>query len=228
MTSTSIEHALDVSRPAVRAPKQSFSIAGDEGNKPGNVAVKETLPNRIRQRIKRPKDQLLKHRPPVIEPEEIDQSVETFMLDKPQLPPTMGKVDPILQAPKQIWYLRNKELGELGPLKGRLMQKRLDAGDITIGSLVWRGDWGGWIPAEKVFPSLVVKAEGIRLQQKRSRAFKELPIELRKPVPRKKKKLTPLEKNQRKNWLFAAFVISGVMAILVLLVVAMKIVIDNP
>lgn len=228
VTSTSIEHARDVSRPAVRAPKQKFSIAGDEGNKPGNVAVKETLPNRIRQRIKRPKDQLLKHRPPVIEPEEIDQSVETFMLDKPQLPPTMGKVDPILQAPKQIWYLRNKELGELGPLKGRLMQKRLDAGDITIGSLVWRGDWGGWIPAEKVFPSLVVKAEGIRLQQKRSRAFKELPIELRKPVPRKKKKLTPLEKNQRKNRLFAAFVISGVMAILVLLVVAMKVVIDNP
>ena len=66
------------------------------------------------------------------------------------------------------------------------------------------------------------------MQQKRSRAFKELPIELRRPVPRQKKKLTAFERNRRKNRVFAAFVISGVVTILVLLVVAMKIVIDNP
>ena len=226
--STSIEHTDTVVRSAVRPPKQKFLNAGGEGTEGESVAVRETLPNRIRQRIRRPKDELLRHRPPDIRPEEIDQSGETFMLGKPQLPPTMGKVDPILQAPKQIWYLRNKELGEIGPLRGKVMQKRLDAGDITIGSLVWRGDWGGWIPAEKVFPSLVAKAEGIRLQQRRSRAFKELPIELRRPVPRQKKKLTAFERNRRKNRVFAAFVISGVVTILVLLVVAMKIVIDNP
>jgi hypothetical protein len=226
--SSSVAHVEAVPRPMIIPKKRNVLIGGVEKDKGSKVAVQETFPNLVRQRLKRPKDQLTKHRPPDIAPEEFDQSVETFMLDKPQLPPTMGKVDPILQAPKQIWYLRNRELGEVGPLKGKLMQKRLDAGDIKIGSLVWRGDWGGWIPAEKVFPSLVAEAEGLRLQHKRSRAFKELPIELRRPTPRSKKKLTPTEKNQRKNWFFAMFVILGLVAILTLLVVAMKIVIDNP
>ncbi|MGY8750048.1 MAG: hypothetical protein ACKVHR_18565 [Pirellulales bacterium] len=214
--------------PFKKAKTQVVAIGGGEQDKATSLATQATLPNRIRQRMKRPKNQLLRHRPPELAPDEIEQSVETFILDKPQLPPTMGKVDPILQAPKQIWYLRNKELGEIGPLKGKLMQKRLDAGDIKIGSLVWRGDWGGWIPAEKVFPRLVAEAEGVRLEKKRSRAFKELPIELRKPSKRPKKQLTKDEKTQRKNLFFAVFVIIGFVAILVLLVVAMKVVIDIP
>lgn len=225
---TSRAHAETLPPPKTAAPQLEMMINAGGIDKTDSVAIRETFPNRIRQRMRRPKDQLLKHRPPDIGGEDLDQSVEAFVLDKPQLPPSMGKVDPILQAPKQIWYLRNKELGEIGPLRGRLMQKRLDAGDVTIGSLVWRGDWGGWIPAERVFPSLVAEAEGQRLKEKRSRAFKELPIELRRPAPRVKKKLTAAEKNQRKNWFFAAFVISGLIAILALLVVAMKIVIDNP
>ena len=215
-------------RPFKNSKTQDVAIGGGEQEKASSLATRETLPNRIRQRMKRPKNQLLRHRPPELAPEDIEQSFETFMLDKPQLPPTMGKVDPILQAPKQIWYLRNKELGEIGPLKGKLMQRRLDAGDIKIGSLVWRGDWDGWIPAEKVFPRLVAEAEGVRLKMKRSRAFKELPIELRKPSKRSKKKLTKGEKTHRKNWCFAVFVIIGFVAILVLVVVAMKVVIDNP
>ena len=227
--STSSPHAEAMPRPKKAASRQVSMIGGAvEINTTDSIVVQETLPHRIRQPMRRPKDQLLKHRPPDIGAEDIARSVEAFMLDKPQLPPSMGKVDPILQAPKQIWYLRNKQLGEIGPLRGRLMQKRLDAGEVTIGSLVWRGDWDGWIPAESVFPSLVAEAERLRSKGKRSRAFKELPVELRRPAPRVKKKLTAAQKNQRKNLFFAAFVISGLIAILVLLVVAMKIVIDNP
>lgn len=227
IVSPSAAHSETIPRPVINSKKLNVLVGGGEKDRLPQAGGRETITNPDRQRMKRPTNQLTRHLPPRIGSNEFDQSVETFMLDKPQLPPTMGKVDPIRQAPKQIWYLRNKKLGELGPLKGKLMQRRLDAGDIEIGSLVWRGDWDGWIPAEKVFPSLVAEAEGLRLQQKRSRAFKALPIEFRRPTPQLKNKLTISEKVRRKNQLFAVFVVCGLVTILVLLVVAMKIVIDN-
>jgi uncharacterized Zn finger protein (UPF0148 family) len=84
---------------------------------------------------------------------------DSFLLEKPLPPSTMGKVDPIAEAPRKVWYFRSKTLGEKGPLKGKVMQQYLDSGDVTIGCIVWREDWEDWQPAEKVFPPLVALAD---------------------------------------------------------------------
>ena len=84
---------------------------------------------------------------------------DSFLLDKPQLPSNLGKVDPIAEAPKKVWYFRSRKLGEKGPLKAKVMQQHLDNGDVTIGCIVWREDWDEWQPAERVFPPLVKKYE---------------------------------------------------------------------
>ncbi len=94
-------------------------------------------------------------------------STDSFLLDKPEPPPTLGKVDPIAEAPRKVWYFRSKSLGEKGPLKGREIQSHLDNGDIEVGCLVWREDWEDWQPAERVFPSLVAMAEHIQAKRQR-------------------------------------------------------------
>ena len=85
----------------------------------------------------------------------IAETESLFLLDKPQPPTTMGKIDPIEEAPRNVWYYRCKELGEKGPLKAKTMQEELDNGNVTIGCIVWRDDWEDWQAAERVFPSLV-------------------------------------------------------------------------
>lgn len=94
-------------------------------------------------------------------------NTEPFLLDKPQLPSTMGKIDPIAEAPGKVWYFRSQEFGERGPLKARQMQEQLDAGVVTIGCIVWREDWDDWHPAERVFPSLVKLVESARAVESR-------------------------------------------------------------
>ena len=77
-----------------------------------------------------------------------------FMLDQPSPSPDFGKVDPILAAPDKVWYFRNKELGERGPLKSKIMQQHIDSGDVSAGSMVWREDWEDWATAEAAFPQI--------------------------------------------------------------------------
>jgi len=77
-----------------------------------------------------------------------------FMLDRPSLPPEFGKVCPIADAPKKVWYFRSKLIGERGPLKSKVMQRHLEDGDVTVGCVVWREDWEDWVPAESAFPQL--------------------------------------------------------------------------
>ncbi len=93
---------------------------------------------------------------------------DSFLLEKPKPPTTMGKVDPIAEAPRKVWYFRSKTLGEKGPLKGKVMQEHLDSGDVTIGCIVWREDWEDWQPAEEVFPPLVALAK-----KKSNQAFRD-------------------------------------------------------
>ena len=88
-----------------------------------------------------------------------NSSTDIFLLDRPQVPETLGKVDPIAEAPHLVWYFRSRSIGERGPLKARAMQQHLNDGVVTIGCLVWREDWLEWQPAEKVFPSLVALVE---------------------------------------------------------------------
>ena len=82
-----------------------------------------------------------------------------FMLDRPSPSPDFGKVDPILAAPNKVWYFRNKEIGELGPLKSKVMQQYVDSGDVSAGSMVWREDWEDWAAAEDAFPQIVAAPE---------------------------------------------------------------------
>ena len=77
-----------------------------------------------------------------------------FMLDRPSPSPDFGKVDPILAAPDKVWYFRNQEVGERGPLKSKVMQQHVKSGDVSAGSLVWREDWEDWAAAEDAFPQI--------------------------------------------------------------------------
>ena len=83
-----------------------------------------------------------------------DESSGIFMLDRPAPSPDFGKVDPILAAPDKVWYFRNKEIGERGPLKSKVMQQHVSSGDVAAGSMVWREDWEDWAAAEDAFPQI--------------------------------------------------------------------------
>jgi hypothetical protein len=105
------------------------------------------------------------------------KAADSFLLDKPEPPTTLGKIDPIAEAPRKVWYFRSKALGEKGPLKGREMQAHLDKGDVKIGCIVWREDWEDWQPAERVFPPLVALAEQIEIDRM-TRTGDKIPDEL--------------------------------------------------
>ena len=77
-----------------------------------------------------------------------------FLLDSPSPSPDFGKVDPIATAPGKVWYFRNDEMGERGPLKSKAMQKHVDSGDVVAGCMVWREDWDNWVSAEDAFPQI--------------------------------------------------------------------------
>ena len=105
-------------------------------------------------------------------------SSSSFLLDKPQLPSTLGKVDPIDEAPRKIWYFRSKQLGEKGPLRPKMMREHLDNGDVSIGCIVWREDWEDWQPAERVFPKLVALAEKNKADELIRQSAHKIPDEL--------------------------------------------------
>ncbi|MFK7766080.1 MAG: hypothetical protein AB8B55_02475 [Mariniblastus sp.] len=149
-----------------------------------------------------------------------DNSTELFMLDKPTPPESRGKVDPIAEAPNSVWYFRSHELGEKGPLKGKVMQKHLDRGDVAVGCVVWREDWEDWAPAELVFPTLVAQAKEDRRKARLKRAFKEANYE----IPDEVNPHSELRRRQRRNNLIFAFVIALGLGIVALLVYVLTIV----
>lgn len=150
-----------------------------------------------------------------------EESSELFMLDKPQLPNSLGKVDPIAAAPNRIWYFRSKTLGEFGPLKGSAMQQFLDEGELSVGCIVWRDDWNDWMKAEKVFPTLAEQAKAIRrdkrVQMATEDASYQIPDELNpySDVARRKR---------RRQWLFAIAIAGGVLLVSLLSYTLIKIV----
>lgn len=103
---------------------------------------------------------------------------DSFLLEKPQPSSTLGKVDPIAEAPRLVWYYRSKDFGEKGPLKAKQIQAELDEQNLTIGCIVWREDWEDWQPAEKVFPTLVALAEANEAKRLMRDARKLIPDEL--------------------------------------------------
>lgn len=142
-------------------------------------------------------------------------SSRLFMLDKPELPATLGKVDPITQAPNQIWYFRSRELGERGPLKPSVMREHVDQGDVTVGCIVWRQDWHDWLPAERVFPKLVAEASGAVPGATPRSANPPSVDEPRNPP-------TVFEQRQRKKQrIFLSLIVVGILVIGVLLAVVL-------
>ncbi len=89
---------------------------------------------------------------------EDDESGEadSFLLAKPVI---KIQSDPLMSDPKLVWYLRHKRFGEKGPLKARQVEAMLESGQLRSGYIVWREDWNDWLPAEEVFPKLVVLPE---------------------------------------------------------------------
>ena len=148
-----------------------------------------------------------------------DDSIDLFLLDKPGPPKTLGKIDPIAEAPDRIWYFRSRELGEKGPLKAKAMRSHLDRGEVTIGCIVWREDWEDWAPAEKVFPSLVAEAKSRRKQARVRRAFKDANYE----IPEELDPNSSFNRRQRrKNRIFATAVAGGIVLIVILVFVLIK------
>ncbi len=153
------------------------------------------------------------------------EPAEVFTLDKPQLPATIGKIDPIAEAPTRVWYFRSREWGEKGPLKGKAMQEYLDRGEVKIGCIVWREDWNDWLPAERVFPSLVAEAKEKRQKARVRRAFKEANYKLPDAWdPQAELK----NRKRRKNRIFIGAIATGILIIILLLFVLLRLVANNP
>jgi hypothetical protein len=148
-----------------------------------------------------------------------NNSLDVFMLDKPAPPNTLGKIDPIAEAPDRVWYFRSRKLGEKGPLKAKAMQSHLDSGDVAIGCIVWRDDWEDWAPAEKVFPSLVAEAKSRRKKARVKRAFKDANYQIPEELDPKS---SFNRRRRRKNMIFASAIAAGVVVILVLVFVLAK------
>ena len=144
----------------------------------------------------------------------------SFELDKPGPPDSLGKVDPISEAPKRVWYFRSRELGERGPLRAKEMRIHVDQGDVTVGCIVWREDWEDWLPAEQAFPTLAAQAKQMKQQSRVDRAFKDANYK----IPDEFNPHSELNRKRRfKNRMFIAAIAAGILTIAVLIFVLIKI-----
>ncbi len=156
-------------------------------------------------------------------PTNSSSSSEVFELDKPGPPDSLGKVDPIAEAPKRVWYFRSKEIGERGPLRAKAMREHLEKGDVTVGCIVWREDWEDWLRAEKVFPSLAAKAKKMKQQDRVDRAFKDANYK----IPDEFNPHSELNRRRRfRNRMFIAAIAGGILLIGVLIFVLIKLLAD--
>lgn len=144
-------------------------------------------------------------------------STEMFLLTKPELPASLGKVDPIAQSPTSVWYFRSRELGEKGPLKGKVMQEHLDRGDVKIGCVVWREDWEDWVPAEKVFPKLVAEFQA-QQGRKPHPAFKDANYQISDTMASRTKRL------RKQDWIFRSLICLGFVIICILTIILIQLV----
>ncbi len=141
---------------------------------------------------------------------------EPFNLGRPSPPPTFGKVDPIAEAPSKVWYFRTKGFGERGPLKAKAMQTHVDEGNVGIGSMVWREDWGDWVKAEEVFPEFVQLVREQRRQTRLQSAMEKAGLETMptSEVPQTKKRL----------WMYLALTLLGLAIVGLLSMAAVRLI----
>ncbi|MEL7498262.1 MAG: DUF4339 domain-containing protein [Planctomycetota bacterium] len=126
----------------------------------------------------------------------VTKSNDAFLLSRPSPSPTMGKVDPIEQAPQKVWHFRTRGFGQRGPIKGKKMREHLENGDVMIGSMVWREDWDDWVKAEDVFPELADKAKKDRQQARLKKAMQESGLDKKETI---QPTLSPEEELRRRR-----------------------------
>lgn len=85
--------------------------------------------------------------------EQMSDSGNSFMLGKPEI---RVEQNPLRANPNLVWYARHRRHGEKGPLKARDVEAMLDSGKLRADWIVWRQDWNDWLPADEVFPQLLV------------------------------------------------------------------------
>ncbi len=83
-----------------------------------------------------------------------NDSGSSFMLGKPKI---RVEANPLRSRPDHVWYARHRRHGEKGPLRSRDVEQLLDDGTLRADWIVWRQDWNDWLPADEVFPQLLVK-----------------------------------------------------------------------
>lgn len=71
---------------------------------------------------------------------------------------TPGMVDPLVEAPQAMWYVRPASGGQFGPAGADMMRQWLHEGRVAADSLVWRDGWADWQIAGNCFPQLAAAA----------------------------------------------------------------------
>lgn len=142
---------------------------------------------------------------------------EAFLLDRPST--NFDSNDPIKDAPDQVWYFRSRQIGERGPLKGEQMQRCLNSGEVTVGSMVWRGDWDDWIAAEKVFGNLADQAKREKQQDRLAKAIEATGYEMPESKPVRK----PLFFRTKRSKIFVAISVAGLLVVALLVFVLIRI-----
>lgn len=67
---------------------------------------------------------------------------------------TPGMIDPLVEAPQAMWYVRPASGGQFGPAAADMMRQWLHEGRVAADSLVWRDGWADWQIAGNCFPQL--------------------------------------------------------------------------
>jgi hypothetical protein len=71
----------------------------------------------------------------------------------PKTTPSVINIDdPLIDAKKVKWYIRQSSGDQLGPATNDTMRHWIAKGRVKADSLVWQEGWPEWQPAENVFP----------------------------------------------------------------------------
>lgn len=76
----------------------------------------------------------------------------------PQTQAAPPGLDPLTESPDAVWFVRSPGGGQYGPASNQVLQEWISQGRVGTQSLVWRDGWADWLPAERVFQSLVDSA----------------------------------------------------------------------
>ncbi len=72
-----------------------------------------------------------------------------------QIPTGSSNLDPLAEIPDAVWFVRSPGGGQFGPASNQVMQTWINEGRVGTQSLVWRAGWGDWLPADRVFDSML-------------------------------------------------------------------------